>query len=481
MQIRSMLLKIKTLVKAAVGSATLALLLPMVAPVRVLAQDVSERDAYEIAKEAYVYAFPFLLQYTTQSQLANVAESTGRLGQAPFNQFSHAKAFASMDFKAVVRPNVDTLYSMAHLDLGPEPIVLSVPATDRYFMLTIQSLWTDVFAVPGTRTTGRNTKREFLIVGPHWQGEAPPGLEIIRSPTRFAVIGGRTQTNGVSDYDNVHVIQQEYKVTPLSVWGKGDYIAPRHKVDPAIDMQNRPLVELEKMDAATFFGRFAELLKDNPPGPQDYPMLHRLERVGLRAGQSFDLNAASTPVRQAFTHGIVDGRAMVASLGKKAAGAGGQGWTYTMSGGAYGVNYRERAAVAYYALGLNLPQDAVYPSLAVDSEGRTLDGNRKYLLHLEKGKLPPVDAFWSLTAYDVDGYFVPNALKRQALSDRDKLVRNADGSLDLYIQADSPGTGKEANWLPVAKLPFTLMLRLYWPRSEVLDGAWTPPPVSAYE
>jgi hypothetical protein len=236
-------------------------------------------------------------------------------------------------------------------------------------------------------------------------------------------------------------------------------------------------MQVEKMDAQTFFGRFADLLKDNPPGPHDYPMLHRLERVGLRVGQGFDLNAASPAIRQAFARGIVDGKALVAALGRKAAGAGGQGWTYTMSGGAYGVNYRERAAVASFALGLNLPQDAVYPSLTVDSEGRPLDGNRTYVLHLEKGKLLPVDAFWSMTAYDADGYFMPNTLKRQALGDRDQLAVNADGSLDLVIQSDSPGPGKEANWLPVAKAPFTLMLRLYWPKSEVLDGAWTPPPV----
>jgi hypothetical protein len=465
----------QTLAAATIGSAALALLL--LPAVSASAQDISDQEAYEIAKEAYVYAFPLLLQYTTQMQLANFAGPTGHVGQAPFNQFSHARAFAPADFKAVVRPNVDTLYSIAHLDLGSDPLVLSVPATDRYFMLTMQSLWTDVFAVPGTRTTGRNTKREFLLVGPRWQGEAPPGLEIIRSPTRFAVIGGRTQTNGVGDYGKVHAIQQGYEVRPLSAWRKDDYVPRRNEVDSAIDMKTRPLVQVEAMDAALFFGRFAELLQDNPPGPQDYPMLHRLERVGLRVGRSFELNAASPTIKQAFARAIVDGRAMVASLGKKAAGAGGHGWTYTMSGGAYGVNYRERAAVAYFALGMNLPQDALYPSLATDSEGRPLDGNRKYVLHLEKGQLPPVDAFWSLTAYDADGYFMPNALQRQALGDRDPLVMNTDGSLDLYIQAEPPGAGKEANWLPVAKAPFTLMLRLYSPRSEVLDGAWTPPPL----
>src|SRR5262245_59712194 len=190
------------------------------------AQQVSEQHAYEIAKDAYVYAYPLVLEYKTTIQAANYAEPTGMPAQAPFNQFGHARAFPPADFKAVVHPNADTLYSVASLDLGREPIILSVPATDRYFMLPMLSLWTDMFAAPGTRTTGRNTARDFLIVGPRWQGTAPGGLEIIRSPTRFVAIGGRTQTNGPSDYDNVHRVQQGYKLTPLSAWGKGDYVPP---------------------------------------------------------------------------------------------------------------------------------------------------------------------------------------------------------------------------------------------------------------
>jgi hypothetical protein len=235
------------------------------------------------------------------------------------------------------------------------------------------------------------------------------------------------------------------------------------------------------MDAAAFFARFAELLKDNPPGTHDYPMIHRLQRVGFNVGQSFVLNAAPSAIKQAFERATTDGKTLVAALGKKAAGEGGKGWVYNTTGGSFGVNYRERAAIAYAALGENLPQDAVYPSLATDSEGRPLDGNQKHVIHFEKSKVPPVEAFWSVTAYDTAGYFIPNALKRQALGDRDNLVTNADGSLDLYIQAESPGKDREANWLLVAKAPFTLLMRLYSPKSEVLDGSWTPPPMKRME
>jgi hypothetical protein len=438
---------------------------------------LTSQEAYEIARDAYVYAYPLVLQDATMRHLTNFSEPTGIVGQGPFNRFSHAKAFPPADFRAVVRANVDTLYSIAWLDLGAEPVVLSVPAVDRYFLLQMLSLWTDVFAAPGSRTTGRNIPRDFLLVGPSWQGKAPAGLETIRSPTRFAVIAGRTQTNGAADYDNVHKIQARYQLTPLSAWGKGAYTPPKGKVDPAIDMKTTPPMQVEKMDAATYFGRFAELLKDNPPGTHDYPMIHRLQRTGFQVGKSFDINAVPEDIKKAFERAAADGKKLVASLGRKAAGEGGKGWVYNTTGGSFGVNYRERAAVAYYALGMNLPEDAVYPSLSTDSEGQLLDGKASYVLHFDKGKFPPVDAFWSVTAYDPYGYFIPNPLKRQALGDRDKLIINADGSLDLYIQAESPGKDKEANWLPVANLPFTLLMRLYSPRKEVLDGSWTPPPV----
>jgi hypothetical protein len=440
------------------------------------AQNISDQEAHQIVTDAYVYAYPLLLMDAFMRQGTNYAEPTGIVTQAPYNQFSHARAFPPADFKAVVRPNVDTLYSSANLDLGPEPVVLSVPATDRYFMLPLLSLWTDVFAVPGTRTTGRNTARDFLLVGPSWQSEAPAGLMIIRSPTRFVGIGGRTQTNGVADYENVHQIQAGYKLTPLSAWGKGNYTPAKNRVDPAIDMKTPPPEQIAKMDASMYFARFAELLKDNPPGPFDYPMIHRLERVGFKVGAGFDLNTSSQDVKRAFERGTADGRALVAKLAKEAGGEGGTGWVYTIRSGAYGVDYPYRAAIALCCLGENLPQDAVYPSLSVDREGRPLDGNSRYVLHFDKGKLPPVDAFWSVTAYDTDGYFIPNTLSRQALGDRDKLFTNPDGSLDLFIQADAPSADKQANWLPVAKAPFTLLMRLYSPKSEVLDGSWTPPP-----
>jgi len=455
----------------------LTLLLLVVAG-RASAQNVSEQEAYAIARDAYVFAYPLMLTHTTVQKLSNFAEPIEGDAFGPPNQFHHVRKFADPEAKIVIRTNVDTLYSAATLDLKAEPMVLTVPATDRYFMLPMLSLWADVFAVPGTRTTGRNTARTFLVVGPQWSGgDVPAELEVIKSPTRFVWIIGRTQTNGVADYENVHKVQDSMKLTPLSAWGKGAYAPPKHAVDPAIDMKADPPKVVDGMDAATYFDGFAELLRDNPPNQIDYPMIHRLERVGFKVGQSFDLAAAPEAIRKAFERGYADGKALVLAEGKKAAGIGEKGWVYTTRSGAYGTDYLYRAAIAQCCVGENLPQDAVYPALSSDSEGRPLDGGNSYVLHFDKGKLPPVDGFWSVTAYDIAGYFIPNPLKRQAIGDRDNLATNADGSVDLYIQAASPGVDKEANWLPVGKAPFTLLMRLYSPREEFLEGNWGPPPV----
>lgn len=441
------------------------------------AQNTSDEEAYKIAKDAYVYAYPLMLQYTTLQKLSNFAEPMAGDTFGPPNQMHHARAFPNPDDKIVIRENVDTLYSAATLDLKAEPIVLTVPATDRYFMLPMLSLWSDVFAVPGTRTTGKIVARDFLVVGPDWHGDVPAGLQVIKSPTRYVWIIGRTQTNGAADYENVHKVQDGMKVTLLSGWGKSDYVPPKGKVDQGIDMKTPPPVIVDKMDAATYFGHFAELLKDNPPNLIDYPIIHRLERIGFKVGQSFDLKASPAGVKEAFERAYGDGKALVLSESNKASGIGGKGWAYTTRSGTYGTDYLYRAAIAKCCLGENLPEDAVYPALSNDSEGQPLDGQNNYVLHFDKGKLPPVDAFWSVTAYDSEGYFIPNVLKRQAIGDRDTLVANADGSHDLYIRADTPGKEKEANWLPVGKAPFSLLLRIYWPREEFLEGKWTPPDV----
>lgn len=437
---------------------------------------ISEKEANDIALKAYLYAYPLIVCDVTRQQLTNYAEPPGIPGAGPPNRFIHLKEFPDPKFKIVIRPNVDTLYSNAWLDLAAEPMVLSVPATDRYFMLPMLSLWTDVFAVPGTRTTGRNTARNFAVVGPTFSGEVPAELEVIKSPTRYVWIIGRTQTNGKADYENVYKIQEGYKLVPLSAWGKTNYVPLPGKVDPGVDMKRPPPVQVAKMDAATFFRRLAALMKDNPPYFYDDPTIEQIERLGIHPGKDFVLSEQPETVQTALNQAMRDGQAKLAAEIKKANSVDVKGWNYYPPvGGFYGNDYLSRAVVAAWGLGMNLQQDAIYPTLGADSEGHSLNGANNYTLRFEKGKTPPVKAFWSITVYDQDGYLVPNSIGRQALGDRDKLVTAADGSITLYLQSESPGKDKEANWLPVPKGPFNLMLRMYWPSEAILDRTWTPP------
>jgi hypothetical protein len=432
-------------------------------------------EAREIAREAYLFGYPLVLMELTRKQVTNVEKPVHPFG--PMNQFAHARDLPGPEFKVVIRPNADTLYSSGNIDLGPEPVILKVPASDRYFMIPFLDFWTNVFAVPGTRTTGPNTAREFLFVAPGWSGDVPDGLEVIRAPTRYIAFIGRTQLNGESDYANVHRIQDEMALVPLSAYGKGSYEPPLGKVDPTIDMTTPPPETVAGLAPDAFFAMMTMLMADNPPSPQDTPTLHRMARLGMKPAQPFALSDLPAELRAAVQEGVAEAREGLVAEYDRLNGASQRGWVYTTEGGSYGVNYLLRAGVAAWGLGMNLPQDAVYPSTAYDSEGRPLDGANRYVLRFPPGQLPPVDAFWSLTAYDSEGYFIPNPINRHAIGDRSNLETTPGGAVEIAIQSERPASG-DSNWLPVAAdKPFNLMLRLYSPRRSFLEGKWQPPAV----
>ena len=436
---------------------------------------ITEEEAHSIGVNAYLYFYSPVTMDLTRKQLTNQEPSPGGIG-GPMNRFANVGAFPSADVSVVVRPNFDTLYSSGWLDLTKEPIVVSAPDTGgRYYLLPMLDMWTDVFASPGWRTTGTGAGN-FLVTPPEWSGTVPDGFTRIDAPTPYVWIIGRTKTDGPADYDAVHKIQDGYKITPLSQWGK-EPMAPEVKIDHSIDMKTPPKVTVDTMPPGKFFAYAAELLKLHPPHITDQPMIAQLKRIGFEVGKSFDLDKADPAVQKGLASAPEDAQKLMAwkvpTLARIA-----NGWSMnTDTMGVYGNYYLKRAIVTQLGLGANLPSDAIYPLNLADDTGKPLDGASNYTIHFDKSQIPPVDAFWSITLYDPAGFQVANPLDRFAVSSWMPFKTNPDGSLDLYFQNESPGADKEANWLPAPKGPFNLTMRLYAPKSDALTGKWNPPPV----
>lgn len=286
--------------------------------------------------------------------------------------------------------------------------MLSVPDTHgRYYPMPMLDAWTNVFASPGKRTTGTG-KGNFAITEPNWTGSLPSGLKEIKSPTSMVWIIGRTQTNGKADFKAVNAIQAQYKLTPLSVWGK-PYTPPDNvPTDLKVDMKTPPVEAVAGMDAARFFNRLAMLMKNNPPAAADAPMLTKLARIGVLPGQPFDLNKNGTESGKAIANGVEDGKKKLMELGHNPRnGRLADGWRIIVKEiGSYGMNYDARAGVAWVGLGANIPEDAIYPMLRVDADGNPLNGANRYVIHFDKDQTPPVNAFWSLTMYNAKQAFV---------------------------------------------------------------------------
>jgi hypothetical protein len=431
------------------------------------------QEAYEIGIEAYTYLYPLVLMDTTRRQAVNV-EAGKVIGRGPMNAFMHVLVFPPADFRDVVRPNFDTLYSVAWLDLTKEPIIVSASDTqDRYYMLPMLDMWSDVFACPGKRTTGTGANH-FAVVPPGWQGNLPETVQRIDAPTPYVWIIGRTQTNGPKDYEAVHKVQNGYAITPLSQLGEAPH-SIKVTIDPTVDMKTPPMTQVDSMAAGKYFAYAAELMKLHPTHITDQPIVARMRRIGIEPGKSFDIGKADAAIKSALERAASDAlkamRAKIPTLARVV-----NGWqinTDTM--GVYGNYYLKRAIVALVGLGANLPEDAIYPLNLGDTNGEPLTGANKYVLHFAKTEIPPVAAFWSVTLYDKDGFPTANALNRNAIGNRDDLKYNADGSLDIYFQHDSPGKDKESNWLPAPAGDFNLTMRLYAPKAEIIDGRWVPP------
>ena len=461
---------------------TLALLLIALGVSRASAQPaaapLSADEASAIATDAYIYGYPLVTVEMTRRVGTNTAAPVGL--HAPMGQFASAREYPTAAFKDVTAPNADTLYSSAFLDLAKEPYVLSIPdAHGRYYLFPMLDGWTAVFQVPGTRTTGTKAQK-YAITGPGWSGTLPDGVTEYKSPTSTVWIIGRIYCSGTpKDYQAVHEMQDKLSLVPLSSYGK-PYTPPAGTVDPNIDMKTPPREQVNALDVAAYFNLMAQMMKDNPPAAEDAPILARMAKIGIVPGQPFDLTKLSPEAQQALK--AVPKAAVGKIMGYfKDAGKVENGWVFFTKTGIYGTDYLDRAFVTAVGLGANRPQDAVYPTSEVDAAGKPYSGANKYVLHFDKGQMPPANGFWSLTMYDAQYFFVANPLNRYTRSSRNKFKANPDGSVDLYLQNENPGKDKEPNWLPAPEGKFILMLRLYWPKEtppSLLDGTWTIPGVA---
>ena len=444
-----------------------------------MATTVSAADVKAIAQDGYVFGLPPVYIALQADIMTNVAKPEG--GRAPFNQFDHHREFPDAKHNKIVGMNVDTLYSLANLDLTAEPVVLVVPPMDgtRWWIMQVIDAWNDVPAAPGSRTHGQKGAA-FALVGPNFKGDVPSGLEVVRCDTSLCALGGRTYTAGPAEYAAVHKIQDAYQLIPLSQWkGKDTRYTPPASVavKPGVDARTPVPKQVFAMSAEQFFGRLCELLVNNPARPADAPLMARLATLGITPGATFKMSTIDADTRKAIEEGVAAGQQTIRE-GESTMGEMVNGWQVARDLGRYGTRYGYRASWTFFAVGGNVVEDALYPFGLVDADGKKFDGANKYVLRFAKDEIPPVDAFWSLTLYDKDSYLVDNPINRYALGDRSKCALGADGSLTLYVQSDSPGPDKESNWLPAPKAgTFKLALRLYIPKKQVADGTWKPPAV----
>lgn len=433
-------------------------------------------EDFWLATDAYIYGYPLVTMEMTRRVITNVAAPEGT--HAPMGQLIRMRQYPNASFKDVTAPNADTLYTTGFIDVDNEPWVISVPdMKGRYFLLPMLDGWTNVFQVPGKRTTGTGAQT-YAITGPGWQGTLPAGVTEYKSPTSIVWILGRIYCTGTpDDYAAVHALQDEFKLVPLSSYGK-PYTPPAGTVDPSIDMKTAVREQVNRMSAIEYFTLLAQLMKTNPPAAEDAPELAKFAKIGLVPGQDFDASKLKADFAKRIPQVAFDRIMVQFRINKDVKDI--NGFAYTTKTGLYGTDYLMRALVTAIGLGANRPEDAVYPTSQKDANGDDYDGANNYVMHFDKGLLPPAKGFWSLTMYNSKYFFVENPLNRYSISARQDLKPNADGSVDLYIQNKSPGPDKEANWLPAPADKFILMLRLYWPNPDdpsILDGSWKIPAV----
>ena len=433
-----------------------------------------EQYAYTLGVQAYVFGSPYVyLSSLRWSWVTQPPKAGAFKPYAPLNHFFTGHDLPDASYRGGGSPNNDTLYSIAWVDVTKEPVILSHPEMgDRYFTFEMAGIESDNFAYVGTRTTGESAG-SFAIIGPHWKGELPKGVKALPpSLTNSVLIFGRTFVADQADVPAVNALQDQYSLIPLSLWGKKDAVLPESRdVWKPFDTKTDPLAEWKTMNRA---------MTENPPEQRLAKLVELFGKIGVGPGQDIDKLDESS--KRGLARAAVDGKALLneairsGDLGKRV-----NGWNIPPSDiGSGGLSDDFLTRSTLQNLGgiiTNEPAEAVYFNTTLDSKGQTLDGAKRYSLHFLPGQLPQVKAFWSITMYDLTYNLVPNPKDRYALRDRSPdLKYDTDGGLTLYIQSESPGQDKEANWLPSPKSgPFFVVLRTYLPGAKIIEQKWAPP------
>ena len=435
--------------------------------------DWREQYAYTIGMQAYIYGFPYV--YMSEVRWGQVAQKVDAkvLPHAAVNHFWHNQVMGGPESQAGGSPNNDTLYSLAWIDLSREPLILSVPDVgDRYYTMEIASFDSDNFAYVGMRTTGTKAGN-YAIVGPSWKGLLPAGVQqLTPSRTPWAFILGRTLLKGPDDLPAIRAVMAQYQLTPLSLWGKSGVQLPEsYDVLRPFDRKTDPLAEWKTMN---------KTMAENPPPARHELLLKQFKEIGI--GPGLDVDKLDEATKRGLARAAADGSNLLdAALRQGARQRNVNGWKYPppdMGRAGDKDDFLLRAALqSKWGIVANDPAEAIYLNTSTDPEGQQLTGANRYVMHFPAGGLPGVRAFWSITLYDARHNLVANPIKRYALGDRDKLRFNTDGSLDIYIQTQSPGKDKEANWLPAPTGQFNLVLRTYLPSANIQEQSWTPPPL----
>jgi hypothetical protein len=442
-----------------------------------MAQLTTSNDPADIATLAYIWGFP-LVTMERQFNFVTSPNIPPGVGRGPPNMKSSstcATELVNASITDVVSPNSDTLYCPVQFDLSKEPVVIVVPPIeDRYYSFEFLDAYTNDFIYLGTRATG-SSGGTYLLAGPDWKGQVPEGMIKIWSPTNLAWLITRTLVKGPADVPNVVAIQDQFEMKPLSVF-QGNATQPT--TNQANASQAIPIGPQPNLIAPTgipIFDEIGQAMIGNPLNPPDPTLVDKLESMGIGPGMTPSTQANDT-IKAALQTGITEGQKMidtkVANIGTVV-----NGWLVAADFGVYGSDYLLRAATTQYGLGANVPQEALYPFTFTDGQGQPLSGANNYTLHFDSAQTPPADAFWSVTMYNNKSLFVDNPLNRYSLNSYSELKNNTDGSLDLYIQNQSPGPEKESNWLPAPADSFNLILRMYLPQPQVLNGTWQPPGV----